>query len=240
MVEQVITNKNGIAESKELEKGKYTVEENETGKWYILDNKKYDVEILKNNQIEELELTNKPEDPNLEILKRSKNVVKSNEEIDYEFEISNTGNTALTEFTWYDILPSDYAKITKISTGTFNQDINYSVYYKTNQKEDYLVLKKDLNSKQNNYIDLTNIHLEKDEKIIEIKVKFGKVNIGFKNIERPHIYMKANDSLKNDTIIENYTILEGFNHEYRVTDEDKTTSIVYNIEKIKKLPRTGY
>lgn len=240
LVEQVITNKNGIAESKELEKGKYTVEEIETGKWYILDNKKYDVEILKNNQIEELEITNKPEDPNLEILKKSKNVVKSNEEIDYEFEISNTGNTALTEFTWYDILPSDYAKITKISTGTFNQDINYSIYYKTNQKEDYLILKKDLNSKQNNYIDLTNIHLEKDEKIIEIKVKFGKVNIGFKNIEKPHIYMKANDSLKNDTIIENHTILEGFNHEYRVTDEDKSTSIVYNIEKIKKLPRTGY
>lgn len=240
LVQEVVTDKNGIAETKELEKGKYTVQEIETGKWYILDSKKYNVEIVENEQIEELSITNKPEDPELDISKEGKNVVKSNEEIDYEFEIANTGNTPLTDFTWYDILPSDYAKITKISTGTFNHDITYSIYYKTNKKEQYLVLKRDLSSKQNNYIDLTDIHLEEGEKITEIKVCFGEVNIGFKNVEKPHIYMKANDGLENNTIIENYTVLEGLNHEYKVTDEDTTTAIVYNVEELKKLPRTGF
>ena len=45
---------------------------------------------------------------------------------------------------------------------------------------------------------------------------------------------------EDDTIIENYTILEGYDQEYKVCDEDTVTSIVYNIVEQKKLPRTGF
>lgn len=240
LIEQVVTNKEGIAISSKLNKGRYTVQEIESGKWYILNTKKYDVEIEENEQVVELNITNKSEDPKVDISKKCKNTVKSNEEIDYEFTIKNTGNTDLINFTWYDILPSDYAKITKISTGTYNQDITYNIYYKTNKKDEYMVIKKDLISKENKYIDLSNIHLEDDEKITEIKVSFGDVKVGFENIEKPHIFMKANDGLGNDTIIKNYTILEGYNQEYKVCDEDSASSIVYNAVEQKKLPRTGF
>ena len=74
----------------------------------------------------------------------------------------------------------------------------------------------------------------------EIKVSFGDVKVGFENIEKPHIFMKANDGLENDTIIKNYTILEGYNQEYKVCDEDSASSIVYNAVEQKKLPRTGF
>ncbi len=240
LVEQIVTNKEGIAISGKLEKGRYFVQEVETGKWYILNNQRYDVEIAENQQIVEVDITNKSQDPKVDISKKCKNTVKSNEEIDYEFLIKNNGNTDLTSFTWYDILPSEYAKITKISTGTYNQDITYGIYYKTNKKDAYMILEKDLSSKENKYIDLSNIYLEEDEKIIEIKVNFGDVKVGFENIERPHIFMKANDELQNDTIIQNYTILEGYNQEYKVSDEDTVTSIVYNVVEKKKLPRTGF
>lgn len=240
IVEQVITNKEGIAISSKLNKGKYTVQEVESGKWYILNTKKISAEIAENEQIVELNITNKPEDPNVDISKKCKSTVKSNEEIDYEFKIKNTGNTDLTNFTWYDILPSNYAKITKISTGTYNQDITYNIYYKTNKKDEYMVVKTDLNSKENKYIDLSNIYLEEDEKITEIKVNFGDVKVGFENIEKPHIFMKADEGLENDTIIQNYTILEGYDQEYKVCDEDTASSIVYNVVEQKKLPRTGF
>ena len=240
LVDQVVTNKDGIAITKKLDKGKYSVQEIETGKWYILNEEKFNIEIKENNEIVELDITNKSENPGVDIEKESKNIVKNNEEIDYEFTIKNTGNTKLTDFTWYDILPNQYAKITKIETGTFNQDITYSIYYKTNRKADYLVLKKDLNSKENNYIDLTNIYLEEGEEITEIKVCFGKVDVGFSNEQKPHIYMKLKDNLENDTKIENFTILEGYDKDYKVTDEDETTGTVYNVEEKKKLPRTGF
>ena len=240
LVDQVVTNKDGIAITKKLDKGKYSVQEIETGKWYILNEEKFNIEIKENNEIVELDITNKSENPGVDIEKESKNIVKKNEEIDYEFTIKNTGNTKLTDFTWYDILPNQYAKITKIETGTFNQDITYSIYYKTNRKADYLVLKKDLNSKENNYIDLTNIYLEEGEEITEIKVCFGEVDVGFSNEQKPHIYMKLKDNLENDTKIENFTILEGYDKDYKVTDEDETTGTVYNVEEKKKLPRTGF
>lgn len=240
LVEQVITDKNGIAISSKLKKGKYTIQEVESGKWYILDNKKYNVEISENEQTIELNVTNKSENPNVDIVKKCKSIIKANEEIDYEFKIKNNGNTDLKEFTWYDILPSDYAKITKISTGTYNQDITYSIYYRTNQKNEYMVVKKDLSSTENKYIDLSNIHLEENEKITEIKVSFGNVKVGFENLEKPHIFMKANDDLQDNTLIENNTILEGYDKEYKVCDEDTASSIVYNIVEKKKLPRTGF
>lgn len=240
LVEQIITDKDGIARSNKLEKGKYVVQEVETGKWYMLNDKKYNVEITKNEEIVKLEITNKSQDPKVDISKKCKSKVKANEEIDYAFDIKNTGNVALSNFTWYDMLPNKYAKITKIETGTYNQDIIYSIYYKTNQKEEYMVIKKDLNSKENNYIDLTNLHLDEGEEIIEIKVCFGNVGVGFESVDKPHIFMQVKDGINNDEKIENYTALEGYNQEYKVSDDDTATSIVYNVVEQKKLPRTGF
>ena len=40
----------------------------------------------------------------------------------------------LKDFTWYDYLPTDYVTATKLVTGTYNQDLNYAVYYKTNKR----------------------------------------------------------------------------------------------------------
>lgn len=240
LVEEISTNENGVAISSKLDIGKYTVQEIETGEWYILDNQKYNIEIKENEEIVELEVTNKSKDPKVEISKKCKNTIKSNDEIDYTFEIQNTGNTELEKLIWYDTLPKQYAKVTKIETGTYNQDVNYDIFYKTNQKDVYMVLKKNLNSKENNYIDLSNIHLEEGEKITEIKVSFNNVNVGFSNIEKPHIFMKVDDGVNNDEKIENNTILEGYILDYKVTDEDTASSIVYNVVEQKKLPRTGF
>ena len=240
IVDTIVTDENGVALSKRLEKGIYTVQEVETGKWYILDEKIYNAEIKENNEIVNLNIINKSKDPKVEITKSCKNITKSNDEIDYSFEIKNTGNVELENFTWYDYLPTDYAKITGIETGTYNKDIIYNIYYKTNQKDEYMVLKKNLNGAENNFISLTDLHLEKDEKITEIKIYFGTVNVGFKSEKKPHIIMKTNDGLKNDTKIENSTVLEGYNQDYRVSSKDTAVSTVYEVVQEKKLPRTGF
>lgn len=240
IVDTIVTDENGVALSKKLEKGRYTVQEVETEKWYILDEKIYNVEIKKNNEIIMLDITNKSKDPKVEITKSCKNITKTNDEIDYSFEIKNTGNVELEDFTWYDYLPTEYAKITGIETGTYNKDIIYNIYYKTNQKDEYMVLKKNLDGEENNFITLSDLHLEKDEKVTEIKIYFGNVDVGFKSEKNPHIIMKTNDGLKNDTRIENSTVLEGYNLDYRVSSKDTAVATVYEMIQEKKLPRTGF
>lgn len=239
-IEQIITDKNGEAITSKLDKGTYHIQEVETAKWYILNNEKITAEIKENNEIITVNITNKAEKPDVEITKKCRNTVSSNEEIDFEFTIKNTGNTDLTDFTWYDILPTDFARITKISTGTYNQDVRYSIYYKTNQKDDYMVIEKNIDGRSNNYIDVSNIHLDEDEKITEVKIVFGDVKKDFSSIEKPHIIMMVNDGVQDDTEIKNHTILEAYNKEYKACNEDDAISIVYNIKKEKKLPRTGY
>ena len=49
----------------------------------------------------------------------------------------------LDNFTWIDYLPKENVKISKLATGTYTQDLNYNVYYKTN-KSDYKLLKENL------------------------------------------------------------------------------------------------
>lgn len=240
IVDTIVTDENGVALSKKLEKGRYTVQEVETEKWYILDEKIYNVEIKENNEIIMLDITNKSKEPKVEITKSCKNITKTNDEIDYSFEIKNTGNVELEDFTWYDYLPTEYAKITGIETGTYNKDIIYNIYYKTNQKDEYMVLKKNLNGEENNFITLSDLHLEKDEKVTEIKIYFGNVDVGFKSEKNPHIIMKTNDGLKNDTRIENSTVLEGYNLDYRVSSKDTAVATVYEMIQEKKLPRTGF
>lgn len=239
-IEELVTDDEGKAESKGLPLGEYIVKETDAGEWYKIDEEEHKIKISEDEETVELNVTNKSKQPRVNINKTCKNSVKSNEEVDYEFEIMNSGETELTEFIWYDILPSEYAKITKISTGTYNQELIYNVCYKTNQKDVYMIAKADLKTTENNYIDLSNIHLEEGEKITEVKINFGAVKIGFSNIEKPHIFMQMNSNLEDDTKIKNYTILEGYINNFKVCDEDTAISTIYNIIEKKKLPRTGF
>lgn len=240
LVDTIITNEHGIATTKELDKGKYVIKEVEAGKWYLLNENEFATEISKNDEIVEINITNESEEPNVDIEKEGIIQTTANEEIRYDFHIKNTGNTKLNNYTWYDYLPTEYVRITKLITGTYNQDLNYSIYYKTN-KNDYRLLKDNLNTQINNYIDFANLKLEKDEYITEFKVDFGTVDIGFESVISPYIFVKINSDVNNDDKFTNKTRVEGYNDTYLVYDEDKHTTQIYEKElKVKKLPRTGY
>ena len=189
---------------------------------------------------EQMQVEEKIENPEVYIKQECKNTVKANEEINYQFEIKNIGNTSISNFTWYSILPTNYATVVKMNTGEYNQEATYSIYYNTNKNSEYRLLKQNVNSKENIEIDLTNLNLEADEKIEEIKVCFDEVDAGFLSITKPSIYVKIDDEVENNTQIKSYAILDGYNQNYKVTCEDNIQSVVYNVEKKNKLPRTGF
>ena len=240
LVDELTTSADGIAITKLLDKGSYYIKEVESGEWYLLNENTFIAEIKEHKEVVNVEIKNESEKPDVDIEKTGIIQTTASQEIKYEFAIKNTGNVPLSDFTWIDSLPTDYVRITKLITGTYNQDLNYSIYYKTN-KNDYKLLKDNLNTKVNNYIDFSNLELEADEYVTEFKADFGTVDVGFESVVNPYIFVRVNSDVKNDDIFTNKTRIEGYNKTYMVWDEDDHITKVYEKEvPVKKLPRTGY
>ena len=239
LVDEITTSEDGTAITKLLDKGCYFIKEVESGEWYLLNDNTFEAEIKEHQEIVSVEITNESEKPDVDIEKTGIIQTTANQEIRYDFHIKNAGNVKLNHFNWYDYLPTDYVRITKLITGTYNQDLNYSIYYKTN-KNDYKLLKDNLNTQVNNYIDFSKLELEADEYVTEFKADFGTVDVGFESVINPYIFVRVNSNVQNDDIFTNKTRIEGYNKTYMVWDEDDHTTKLYEKEvPVKKLPRTG-
>lgn len=239
LIEIVTTDKKGEAITGMLDKGKKYVKELEAAKFYVLDEKEYSIEIKSDGQISSLNLENIPENPEVSIEKTGSSKVKQGQEILYNFNVKNVGNVMLDNFTWIDYLPKENVKISKLATGTYTQDLNYNVYYKTN-KSDYKLLKENLNTQINNYIDFSQIILKENERITEIKVDFGKVNVDFKSKISPHMIVKTDSDIKDKSIVANTAEVFAEYKGYKLHNKDEHKTEIYMQElNLKKLPRTG-
>ena len=113
---------------------------------------------------------------------------QSKDTIYYNFKnIQNKSNVALDNFTWRDMLPTDALRADRIYTGTWNEDLQYSIWYKTNLN-DYKMLVDNLNTDTNYEIKFSDAKLQEDEYITEYEFRFGTVKIGFKEVESPILY----------------------------------------------------
>lgn len=240
IVDVLVTDSEGMAISDLLIYGQYIVKEESSGEYWQLNTNEYIVDINKNLETIEVNITNESDKPDVDIEKSGIIQTTENQEIRYDFHIKNTGNTNLDNFTWFDYLPSDYVKMSKLVTGTYNQDLDYSIYYKTNLN-DYRLLVENLNTQVNNYIDFSKIQLEEGEVITEFRADFGTVDVGFESVIDPYIFVITNEGLEDDTTFTNKTRVEGNHDAYLVWDEDDHTTKIYKKEiKVKKLPRTGF
>ena len=242
VLETIITDKNGEAMTSRYPVRDYEkiyIKEKRTSSNYKLDETPKEI-VLKENDIIDLTFENERDDkPEVDIEKTGINETTANQEIRYDFKIKNTGNVALDNFTWYDYLPSDYVTMKKLVTGTYNQDLNYNIYYKTNLN-DYKLLAENLNTKVNNFIDFSNIQLQEGEVITEFKADFGTVDVGFESVEHPYIFVKVHSDVKNGDSFVNKTKLEGLFKGQAVSDEDSHETRVYDKNLNTKLARTGY
>ena len=237
VVDKITTDKDGIAVSKMLDKGEYSVKEVKSGKWYKINDEIYNVVIKENEEIVTLEIKNSPEKPSLDIEKQGPETAKKNEIIEYKFNIKNTGDTKIDNFTWIDNIPTEYITLKQIETGTYNKTGNYNIYYKTNLK-DYNILAENLSTTQNVIIDLTKLELKDTEKIEQIKIEFGSVEIGFESNINPKLYCEVNENVNKNEEFINITILTGNFEEYELEDKSEVITKIYEIKK--KLPKTGY
>lgn len=242
LVDTITTDKDGKATSKLLEYGNYYVKEKNPGSdYYLLNTEKYEIQIREHNKTIPVTIDNTSVDIGLDIDKTGLVQAQPNDEIKYSFNsLKNTSNVALDNFTWIDNLPYEYVRITKLFTGTYNEDLEYSVKYKTNKSEDYIEYGR-YNTQKNNYIDFTKVELEEDEYITDYKVEFGTVMEGFEAVEKPFIFCKVLPTVKAEDKWINYTSLTGNYKEHELEDKAEWPTISYSKKlEVKKLPRTGY
>ena len=132
-------------------------------------------------------------------------------------------------------------KLQKVFTGTWSQNLTYSVKYKTNFEATYRLVADNLFTTQVYELDFTNIALQRDEYITDIVFEFGTVEAGFTQVQAPFIYTKVNNYLKDGTEIINYTEVFGFYNNYKVSGNSSWKTSIFNktLPKV-KLPKTGW
>ena len=241
VVDTITTNKDGIAITKDLLKGTYKVREIKQADYYLLNENVFEIEIKNHKETIKQVVYNDSVDIDIEIEKTGFIETQNKDNIFYNFKnIHNKSNVPLDNFTWNDTLPIEAVRLDKIYTGTWNEKLEYSVWYKTN-KEDFKLFKDKLNTQKVYELDFNNLKLQEDEYIIEFEFRFGKVKVDFKEIESPIVFVNMLDNLKNGFTFTNNTKVSGNYLEEYIEDKDNWTTIIYNRElKInEELPKTG-
>ncbi len=232
-IQTLVTDSNGIAKSKKLEKGIYKIKEVETNEWYLLDQNIYEAEIKENKKTVILNIENVPANPDEEIEKNGPDEAFADDEIQYNISLKNSGNVALDNFVWEDEIPTDFIRVTKIKLGTYNQDNSYNLYYKTNFSEDYILMLEDINTQTTEEINFSK-ELSDNEFITNIKLDFGSVDIGFKSEEDTLIFAKVNSNVKSGDVFENKVCLQASFKGYNLSKSSNWKTRVYKV-----LPLTG-
>ncbi len=243
LVQEITTDENGIAISDDLIIGKYYCKELNSGsEYYLLNENTYEFEIKTNGEIVEKTVDNEPVDIEVTVNKTGSTEIKPGEKVFYAFSnVGNASNIYLENFKWFDYIPTDYIRLETMSTGTWNQDLTYDVYYKTNKSDKYILFKEDLSTNTNYDLDFTKIQLAEDEYIVETMFDFGKVDVGFKNSISPTMQCKSLDNLNDGQKFTNITKTVGIYFDLTAESDSEHTTIVHKPKEENEpvLPRTG-
>lgn len=243
IVDTIKTDKNGEAVTKRLPIGKYYLKELDTGSvYYLLNENTYEFEIVKNHETVPVTIDNDSVDIEVTVDKEGTTEIKPGEKVDYTFSnVGNASNIYLENFKWYDYIPTDYIRLETMTTGTWNQDLTYDVYFKTNKSEDYILFKEGPKTTENYDLDFTTLEFAEDEYITETCYDFGKVDVGFKESTSPTMQCKSFDTLQDNETFTNYTKTVGVYYGVTAEANSKWTTIVHVPEEKHEvlLPRTG-
>ena len=242
LIDTLTTDSEGKAISKRLVIGEYYLKEINSGSpYYLINSNIFKAEIKQNKEIVNVDIEDDSVDIEVEVEKKGFIETQSKDNIYYNFKnIKNKSNVSIDNFTWQDTLPTQALRADRIYTGTWNEDLEYSIWYKTN-KNNYKMLKDGLSTQTNNEVSFKDVRLKKGEFITEYEFRFGKVKAGFSEIEAPILYCDMLEGLENGFIFTNYTKVSGNYEDKYVEDTDKWTTVTYvkEIEITQKLPKTG-
>ncbi len=242
LVDTIQTDKNGLAVSKPLPLGRYTVKEAKAPEFYALDATPMEAELEFSGQIVRLAMTDESLYTNVSIAKRGYAQVMPGQQIRYDFSnIGNNSTVPLTSFFWRDTLPAQAVRLDRIVTGTYNAADSYKVVYRTNLSGNvWRTTYDNLDTRQNRVLDASPaaLGLASNEYVTEFMAVFGVVPASFRQVEAPQVHGTVYAWLAGGTQFANRADVGGIYNDQWIMAVDRWVTSVY--AKPVPLPRTGY
>ena len=243
LVDTVKSDSRGLAVSKLLPLGRYTVKEVTSPAFYSPAAETTTVYLEHEGQIVQIEVLNKSVYTHVSVQKSGYTQVVPGQSIRYTFkEIGNNSTVPLDNFFWRDTLPTDAVRLDKITTGTWSAKLTYKVVFRTNINSSYRTLADNLDTQRNYTLDASPaaLGLASNEYITETMCLFGRVPAGFKQMQTPYIYCNVLPGLAHEYRFTNKTDVGGTWQGQWIMANDRWVTIVYKGGPTPTLPRTGF
>ena len=240
VVDTLTTDSRGQAVSKKLPMGTYGVKEVAAPDYYFTDGAVFYATLKVNGDLVRFEVLNQSARMDVTVEKRGNQEVLSGDSMQYDFsQIRNASNIPLDEFYWHDQLPAE-VRLGRIMTGSWKEQLTYSVTYRTNQRKRYRPLAEHLSSRVSYSLDCSaeELGLASGEYITDIRFEFGTVAPGFQEESGPVFYVTTQKNLKDGHRIVNRTDVGGRAGDEWVVAKDTWITVVWGKPK-GNLPKTG-
>ena len=240
VVDYITTDSRGVAASKPLPLTRYQIREVSAPAYWQVSAQMFDVTLEYAGQIIKLNAYDKTAELGVSITKRGNAAVLAGNQMRYDITVANTSNVDLESFYWHDRIPTDVARATTLTTGTYSARLNYRILYKTNYTANYQVLASNLLTSNNYSFALNAIPMQAGEVITDIYFDFGKVPVGFQSVSNPTLSVMVNGNAVNGYYMTNRADVGG---KYLGTWQTANASWVTIIQRYGTtltLPKTGY
>ena len=242
VVDTIKSDSRGRAVSQLLPLSRYTVKEVKAPDYYAINPTVLNAYLEHEGQIVNFEVLDESLATGVAIKKSGYAEVMPGQPIRYTVTgVANTSTVALSSFYWRDVLPGQVT-LSKVVTGTYNQQLAYKVVYKTNLSGDqYRTLADNLSTTKNYVLEArpAALGLAANERVSEIMFVFGTVKAGFAEVETAYIYGTVNNGLTNGSTIANTADVGGLYNGQWVQGASRWLTTVYTKNTV-KLPKTGY
>ena len=240
VMDYITTDSRGVAASKPLPLTRYQIREVSAPAYWQVSAQVFDVTLEYAGQIIKLNAYDKTAELGVSITKRGNAAVLAGNQMRYDITVANTSNVDLESFYWHDRIPTDVARATTLTTGTYSARLNYRILYKTNYTANYQVLASNLLTSNNYSFALNAIPMQAGEVITDIYFDFGKVPVGFQSVSNPTLSVMVNGNAVNGYYMTNRADVGG---KYLGTWQTANASWVTIIQRYgttPTLPKTGY
>ena len=240
VVDYITTDARGVAASKPLPLTRYKVVEVTAPAYWQVDPTVHDITLEYAGQIIKVSAYDKPSNLGVTITKRGNAEILAGQTMRYDLTVANLSNVDLENFYWHDRIPTDVARATTLTTGTYSARLNYRILYKTNYQATYQVLASNLLTSNNYSFALNAIPTQAGEVVTDIYFDFGKVPVGFQSVAGPTLSVIVNGNTVNGYQLVNRADAGG---QYQGTWQTAQASWITIIRKLwntPELPKTGY
>lgn len=236
---EVTTDEYGKFKLSGLDLKEYIISEKLAPDYYLKGkDTEFEVKLEYDGDSKKVVVENTPVDIKVNVDKTAdKEEAQGKEIVTYEIDkIKNLSNVKLNNFTLTDDLPKE-VRIQSLQTGTYNEDLKYSITYNTNKKSN-ITLQENLSTKTDNKVDFTKIKLAEGEYVTSYSLKFGTVKIGFSNTSKMKVETKVIEGLADKSKFINNVKVSGSYLEAKTEDKDDVPVKVYeNILKVNKVSK---